>query len=158
MYADIYDEVNYCLIPIISGHSPNIFVSPSRANIRTDIALPQMHNIKLWGQLKNSSGLPLYKVVVKLVELTCLEGKANYTFIDEILTDDSGFYFFNFEQNINCCYHILVCSRHPSDRKVLVPNFCKCPYANKGNSPCSRLLTKVLHPTHNTSTARPTTY
>ncbi|MGL4346252.1 MAG: hypothetical protein ACRCTE_13720 [Cellulosilyticaceae bacterium] len=140
MYADVYNEVNYCMTPIYHGHSPNIFVDSSASLIRTDISLCNRHMVKIWGQLKNISQLPLYKSVVKLIELKCHNGSVTMQPIAETLTDPSGFYFFDATLQSDCCYRIIVASRNPKNNKILVPHFSPCHLTSSLPEPCHKRI------------------
>ncbi|MGL4737883.1 MAG: hypothetical protein ACRCW2_10555 [Cellulosilyticaceae bacterium] len=140
MYADVYNEVNYCITPIYHGHSPNIFIDSSTDNIRTDISLSDRHMVKIWGQFKNASQLPLYKAVVKLIELTCHNGQVAMHPIAETLTDPSGFYFFDVTIQTSCCYRIVVASRNAQNNKILVPHFSSCHLTNTLPHPCHKKI------------------
>lgn len=145
MYADVYDEVNYTITPIHQGHSPDILISPSHCNIRTDISLSDRHIIKIWGQLKNSNQLPLYKATVTLTQLDCTNGKVSCTYLAETITDSSGFYFFDTLIQNNACYRIVVQARNRQNNRILIPKFSRCHLSSNSLEPCHQDMTSLLY-------------
>ena len=108
-------------------------ITRNYSEIRADIPVSQYRSIRLWGQVRDSSGNPIPYALLKLVKST---NGNDYCGIAHTTADCQGFYQFDLCPDDGAEYKILA-SKSNAGAELTMHNSGNCPTSQASYDPCS---------------------
>lgn len=107
--------------------------------VRADIRVDEFNAKRLWGQILNCYDEPISNSLVKLVKVTCYNGKKMYEGIAHTTTDCEGFYQFDVCEEEGAFYKVIVNKAVVGPEKIVMTEGGNCnACSNRGYDACKR--------------------
>lgn len=115
------DECEY-----VKGNLSEFEVKENDCEIRVDLIVKEVHNVRVWGQVTTCEGRPVEDALVKLVKVVYQEKKIVLVGVAHTITDCQGFYQFDIcEKKEDAEYIVIVGKAAVTKDRIICENVCK---------------------------------
>ncbi|MGL4655764.1 MAG: carboxypeptidase-like regulatory domain-containing protein [Sarcina sp.] len=102
----------------ILGNSADLHVNTKDCEVRLDLTVEKANGVRVWGQVKDCSGMPVANVLVKLVKVMHYCGRQEYVGVAHTVSDCNGFYQFDLTNCEEADYKVLVSKSAVGNERV----------------------------------------